>query len=242
MSTFKVHTATCPACGHTGWKVEIAQGLHITRLPEIKQQLLAGTFQTHRCPKCEAPAVFEAPVVYTDFDRGEYVAVENARTGNWQAAITRHQTVFRDCFELGPPIAQEMAARFKRRIVYGYRALREKLLVWDAGLDDRAVEAVKGDLLADEGEAPREVVLRVSRILDGGHLLFSLHDPVPRPAEVPADQPFVLALPPARDFLTATADRVAARMRDVASATRDYPWLQDDWFVDLHDGPSYLYQ
>jgi hypothetical protein len=240
VSTFRRYEATCPACGH-GWTVEIARGLHIKRLPHLREQLLSGRFQVHRCPRCTSPTVFEATVVYTDFERHEYIACETAASASWQAAIARHQTVFRDCFECGPPIAQEMGKAFKRRLVYGFRALREKIVLWDAGLDDRVVEAVKGDLLADEGHAPREVVLRISRVLDGGHLLFSVHEPIRRPDDVPPGMPLVMPLPPAHDFLTAPAAKYRLRAADPTGIARDYPWLGDDWFVDVHDGPSYLY-
>lgn len=240
MSTFRRYEATCPACEHR-WTVDIARGLHITRLPQIREQLLTGRFQVHECPSCNSPTVFEATVVYTDFERHEYIACETAASASWQAAIARHQTVFRDCFEHGPPIAQEIGKTFKRRLVYGFRALREKIVLWDAGLDDRVVEAVKGDLLKKERQAPRDVVLRISRVLDGGHLLFSVHDPIRRPDDVPPGAPLVMALPPARDFLTAPAAMYKARTAGPSRITQDYPWLGDDWFVDIHDGPSYLY-
>jgi hypothetical protein len=240
VSTFRRYEATCPACEHR-WTVEIARGLHITRLPHIREQLITGRFQVYECPACRSPTVFEATVVYTDFDRHEYVACETAASASWQAAIARHQTVFRDCFEHGPPIAQEMGQAFKRRLVYGFRALREKLVLWDAKLDDRVVEAVKGDLLKQEGESPRDLVLRISRVLDGGHLLFSVHEPIRRPDDVPPGVPLVMALPPAHDFLTAPAAMYQARAAAASGVTRDYPWLGDDWFVDIHDGPSYLY-
>lgn len=240
MSTFRSYDAACPACDHR-WKVEIAQGLHITRLPHIREQLLTGRFQVFECPQCKSPTVFEATVVYTDFERHEYIACETAASASWQAAIARHQTVFRDCFEHGPPIAQEMGQLFKRRLVYGFRALREKIVLWDAGLDDRIVEAVKGDLLRQEGQAPRETVLRISRVLDGGHLLFSMHAPIRRPDDVPPGMPLVMPLPPAHDFTTAPAAMYQARVADASGIERDYPWLADDWFIDIHDGPSYLY-
>lgn len=239
MSTWP-YEATCAACEHR-WTVELARGLHITRLPHIREQLLTGRLQVFTCPRCGTHAVFEATVVYTDFERHQYVACETAASASWQAAIARHQTVFRDCFEHGPPIAQEMGRAFKRRLVYGFRALREKIVIWDAGLDDRIVEAVKGDLLKEEGETPREAVLRIARVLDGGHLLFSIHDPIRRPDDVPPGAPLVLPLPPARDFTTAPADLYQARAAEPSRVTRDYPWLGDDWFVDLHDGPAYLY-
>lgn len=70
MSTFRRYEATCPACEHR-WTVEIARGLHITRLPRIPEQLITGRFQVFECPACRSPTVFEATVVYTDFDRHE---------------------------------------------------------------------------------------------------------------------------------------------------------------------------
>jgi hypothetical protein len=241
VSTFRIHPVTCPSCGHR-FEVEIAHGLHVTRLPRIREQLVGGTFQVYPCPACRASALYEATVVYTDFERGEYVAAETPSSATWQTALTRHQTVFRDCFEAGPAIAQDMGAKFKRRIVFGFRALREKLVLWDAGLDDRIVEAVKGDLLADEGEAPRDVVLRIARVLDGGHLLFAAYEPVALPGELPPDQLRVVQQPAPHDFFTAPAARYAARAAEPSAIARDYPWLHDDWFIDLHDGPSYLYR
>lgn len=241
MSTFRHYPTTCPACGHHH-EVEIARGLHITRLPNVRRNLLDGTFQVHRCPACGEAAVYEATVVYTDFERNEYVACETARSTTWQTALARHQTVFRNCFEHGPPIAQDMGRRFKRRVVFGFRALREKLVVWDAGLDDRIVEAVKGDLLREDGETPRDVVLRVSRVLDGGHLLFAAYEPVRPPEDLAPGEPWVTHQPAPFDFFTAPAAAYAARAAEPSRIASDYPWLHDDWFIDIHDGPSYLYR
>ena len=241
MSTFRFYPTKCPHCGHA-FEVEIARGLHITRLPRIRERLIEGSFQVYPCPACGAKATYEATVVYTDFTRHEYVATETPRSTTWQAAIARHETVFRNCFTDGPPIAQDLGAAFKRRVVFGFRALREKLVLWDAGLDDRVVEAVKGDALADEGAHPRDVVLRIANVLDGGHLLFAMYEPAAPPPELPADAPWVAVQPAPFDFLTAPAARYAARVAEPSSISRDYPWLGDDWFVDLHDGPSYLYR
>jgi predicted RNA-binding Zn-ribbon protein involved in translation (DUF1610 family) len=241
VSTFRFYTTSCPACGHR-FEVEIARGLHITRLPDIREKLIDGSFQVHACPACGQSALYEATVVYTDFERGEYIATETTTSASWQAALSRHQTMFRDCFEAGPPVVQDMAARFKRRVVFGFRALREKLVLWDAGLDDRIVEAVKGDVLRDEGESPREVVLRIARVLDGGHLLFAAYEPVRPPEDLPAGEPWVVGQIAPHDFLTAPAARYAARAAEPSAIARDYPWLADDWLVDLHDGPSYLYR
>src|SRR5262249_22561095 len=131
--------------------------------------------------------------------------------------------------------------RFKRRLVFGFRALREKLVLWDAGLDDRVVEAVKGDLLREDDQAPRDVVLRIARVLDGGHLLFALYEPVRPPEGLAPEEPWVCKPPAPHDFMTAPAAMYAARAAEPSRIERDYPWLHDDWLIDLHDGPSYLY-
>lgn len=241
MSTFRHYATRCPACGH-GHEVEIARGLHITRLPDIRQRLTDGTFQVHRCPACGQSATYEATVVYTDFERHEYVACETARSATWQTAIARHQTVFRDCFEHGPPISQELGAKFKRRLVFGFRALREKLVAWDAGLDDRVVEAVKGDLLRADDLTPGDAVLRVARVLDGGHIVFAMYEPPQPPDDLAEGAPWVTVQPAPHDFVTAPHALYAARAAAPSMLTRDYPWLGDDWFVDLHAGPAYLYR
>ena len=241
MSTFRPYDATCPACGHE-FVVDIARGLHITRLPNIRRDIVENKFQVATCPGCSSQTVFEATVVYTDFDRGEYVATETTMTASWQAALARHQTIFRDCFENAPPITQEMGKRFKRRVVFGFHALREKIVLWDAKLDDRVVEAVKGDLLRDEDESPRDVILRIARVLDGGHMLFAVYDPVPPPPpDLKPGDPYVTKAAVPSDFMTAPHEMYVARAAEPMRIALDYPWLNDDWFIDIHDGPSYLY-
>jgi len=50
--------------------------------------------------------------------------------------------------------------------------------------------------------------------------------------------------PPASGLQPRTGSWVAtyqARAAEPSGIARDYPWLGDDWFVDIHDGPSYLY-
>lgn len=238
----RLHDATCPSCGHA-FTVTLVDGPHLSRVPDVRKQLVAGTFQAFACPACGATIAFEAASIFMDFERREYLANETRRSATWQAAVARHQTLFHNAFELGPPIAQELAQGFTKRVVYGLRAMREKLVLWDAGLSDVAVEAVKGDLLAAAGEKPRDVVLRIAEILDGGHLLFAVFPPTAAPpAELADGAAWGATLPAPLDFATATAAQYALRADEPARIGRDYPWLENDWLVDLHDGPSYLYR
>jgi hypothetical protein len=233
VSTYAIHRFTCE-CGLER-SVEVAAGIHITRLPDARRRILERTFQVFECPSCGHMTRVEAPAVYTDFDRHEYVAVETRVRAPWPALFARHQAIFDDSFLHGPSLASDMGVRFRKRVVVGFLALREKLLTWDAALDDLVVEAVKGDLLAGLGLDPAEALLRLEVVLDGGHLMFAQFDPPPaldpdgegghrwRPVE-PVD------------FVTAPAARYLDRLDARASIADVYPWLAADWLVDLHHG------
>jgi hypothetical protein len=224
-------------CGH-GFRIELASGIHATRLPAARQEIVDGSFQVVACQRCEHRMMVEGSMIYTDFERHQYVAVECLVGMTADEALHRHQTIFAQSFEHGPPIAQDMGKGFRRRLVFGLPALREKLLIWDAGLDDHVVEAVKGDVLARQGLSPQEAELRVAGVLEGGHIVLARWDPRPQPVRAPGQPVCVPATEP-RDFDTVPAPGYAERARDRDRIARDYPWLGDDWLVDISQGPVF---
>jgi hypothetical protein len=233
MSTFRPYLLTCP-CGHQH-TVDLVDGIHITRLPDARRQILDGAFQRFTCPACGVETAVEKQAVYTDFERYEYVAVETRIREPWPTIRARHQRIFDDSFRSGPPLAGEIGVRFRKRAVIGFGALREKLVLWDGGLDDLVVEAVKGDLLDEDEVHPADRVLRLASVLDGGHLLFAAFEPAPPRT---ADLAGVRIEEPDRqvDLRTALADHYLDRLHHRATIADDYPWLAEDWLVDLHDG------
>ena len=235
MSTFYPCELSCVSCSHR-FTVEVVRGIHITRLPRARQQIIDGTFQVFACPACDHRMVAEGPTVYTDFQRHQYVAVESSSSTTWQTAELRHQTIFFNSFDCGPAIAREMGRRFSRRVVFGLEGLREKLLLWDAGLDDFIVEAVKGDLLG--ARAGESEILRLATILAGGHLMFARFPPRPRPETLGQKLAYRILGP--LDFVTAAASHYRERAAARAAITTDFPWLKDDWLVDISEGPRCL--
>ena len=182
-------------------EVHLAKGLHITRLPD------------------------------TDFDRAEYIAVEPEATTDVAAARKLAIEVFDAAFTFGPPIAEELAENMRCRLVFGMRSLREKLLLWQAGLDDRVVEALKGDWLKGSGKGLRAEVLRVVAVHAGGHIL------VARLAPTASLLDGILAVQPASlvlgftTFLNIQYEHRLSRARHLGA---DYPFLHDPWLVDLY--------
>ena len=95
---------------------------------------------------------------------------------------------------------------YRLRLVFGQWALREKLLLWDAGIDDAVVEVVKLDL-------------RLRHSLRG----------LPIVVGVPASE-LILRVVGSDDAIH--VDRSACAALDLSLIHRRYPGLRDRLFVD----------
>lgn len=234
MSTFRPRTLPCPACARP-MEVHLLEGMHISRIPQVRAAILDGSLHVFSCSGCAHRFVVEVPAIYTDFPNGQYVAVEVGAPADLAPVRGKHRRVFDECFTLGPPPAQDLAVALRTRLVFGYSALREKLLVWDAGLDDRVVESAKGDWFEAEGVDPAREHLRVVSVLDGGHLL-CLRLEAPPPGAPGETETFVRSAPRALDFVTLPAASYQRALLRRAERLAERPWLTDDWLVDISVG------
>ena len=226
MSTWEPHEVACATCGHP-IRAHLLKGMHITRLPEVKAAIRDGTFQVFPCPSCGTPTHIEKATIYTDFDAGHHVGVELPSETDWVEAKARHRKVYDEAFVFGPPVAAELATRTLHRVVFGLRALREKVLAWDAGLDDQLVECAKLELLQAGSRSFTEESLRLVAVLaPGDHLLFARYGSAGPASAGGSGRPEVVG----HDlFLRERYDALLARREELRSA---YWWVFDDWFVD----------
>jgi hypothetical protein len=171
VSRFEPAQLRC-ACG-AELQVTAADSLHVTNMPEAREAILRGEFHVFRCPSCGARVQLDKLLAYTDFGRWQWFTVfPEAALEAWEDAVRFAEQSFTATLEeRSPPIVKEWAPRFRPhlRAVFGLQALREKLMIADAGLDDRTVEALKLQLLAWYGlpYAP------------GAHLWFARIEPGP---------------------------------------------------------------
>ena len=230
MSDFRTQEASCPACGETV-RVEVLDGVRAEDHPEVREALLAGRLGAATC-SCGAETRVWVPCVYTDFEHGTYVALAGP-VPDWRALVPTHAKVFDEALTLGPPFARSIGARLKHRLVLDPLALREKVLLFEANLDDRVVEALKGAWLKKQGRGPADELLRVSAVLEGGHLLLARW----QPGAVRGEGPWVMERPTLLGHVTLTADRYQKRwMR--RDATSLWPALAHPWMVDLYVASS----
>ncbi len=230
MSDFRTQAASCPACG-AALHVDVLDGVRAEDHPEVRTALLEGRLGEVTCA-CGISSRVWVPSVYTDFEHGAYVALAGP-VSDWRELVPTHAKVFDGALTLGPPFARSIGARLKHRLVLDPLALREKVVLFEANLDDRVVEALKGAWLKQQGLGPTDELLRVSAVLEGGHLLLGRWQPGP----VRGDGPWVMERPTLLGHVTLLAERYQKRwMR--RDATSLWPALAHPWMVDLYVASS----
>lgn len=148
MSVFLPQVVRCGACGESSERA-IAVSVNGGRAPNLRAEILAGTFQRFECPSCGEPTPVDPRFTYVDFGAGQFIGVYPARAGvEWKRLEAETLALYdRNLGAHAPPAARAVAPELDVRVVFGLAALREKLVVFEAGLDDVAVELVKLDLV-----------------------------------------------------------------------------------------------
>lgn len=147
MSKFVPADIQCP-CGET-YRVQVAESIHAPRVPEIRQQILDGSFHRFTCPHCQQRSSVDKLFIYLDFDAHHWLTVfpeaDLARRSYYQKLD--EDSFRRTMLERAPDLVKRWAPSFTRRVVCGRAGLREKLIVFESGLDDRMIELMKLDLI-----------------------------------------------------------------------------------------------
>jgi hypothetical protein len=170
MSMWSERTIACPSCGAER-RARIALGAHVGRAPQVRDDVLARRFHRVACA-CGLEIRIEARFEYTDIERRQLLLV--GRTGEcaaWPELEGELRAAVHRVLELGSPLVQPFAREVKSRVVFGTDELREKLIIWDAGLDDGIVECIKVRAFAsDPGLAAPGSRLLVDEVTDSDAL------------------------------------------------------------------------
>jgi hypothetical protein len=143
---------TCPTCAleFQGKETADTRG---DQTAALRDQILSGTLNRYRCPRCSCEVRLEPALLYADFERGEVMAMLPDHALRWRDDLTPHiERMFEVNLEIAcPPLVKSWAPHIERRLVFGLPRAQEKLRVWAAGLDDRVVEHLKMQALLARG-------------------------------------------------------------------------------------------
>jgi hypothetical protein len=170
MSTFVQVTATCRACGTTVER-SAATSVNAVRSPWLRDQILADTFQRESCQGCGTEVVIVVPFLYVDFDRRIVIGTHPASRANEWRDLERGalDALTRNVAGSSSEFARSLADDVEVRTVFGLEALREKIVILEAGLDDAVIEATKARLLATRDDLAADPDARLTFLELGTH-------------------------------------------------------------------------
>lgn len=155
MSLFLRVTATCSKCGKEA-ETELAASVNADRRDDLRAAIIDGSFQALDCSGCGTAVRLPAHLTYIDVDRGQWILVEATdRLEQWYAVEDEAAALYDTAFGASaPPVQRQMGEDIHGRLVFGWTALREKLIAAEAGLDDGILELLKMGVLRNVPAPP----------------------------------------------------------------------------------------
>jgi len=157
MSIFTPLNVTCPSCGEA-FDVDVVESVNADRRPDLREEILQGTFQVVACGSCHEEVRLDPLFNYLDVGRGQWFSVQPAeQMKNWVEQEDTAMEVFAEAYgDQASGGAREIGKDLKPRLVFGWPALREKLRAADLGMNDVALECAKLILIEEVSAKPLE--------------------------------------------------------------------------------------
>jgi hypothetical protein len=174
MSIFRTEELRCPGCG-TPANFELVYSVNADRRPDLRDAILAGSFQRQTCARCGTDFRVEPEFTYIDVGRGQYIgAWPQAMRRRWKECAAQTRNAFDDAMgERATPEARAIGAGLTVRSVFGWEALVEKILARGMAVDDTTLELAKVTAMrhSEATPAPGRQALRLVGERDGDLLL-----------------------------------------------------------------------
>lgn len=137
MSEIQKQRTMCPKCGKI-IEFGVWDSIEIPYDEEQKQKVLDNTFFRVLCEDCKIMFPVAYPCVYNDLEQRYLIWIAPKMDEKEQKDIAAHN------FKLKNDDVVRLAQKaYRFRIVRNSNELREKIIIFDEGLDDRIVEVMK---------------------------------------------------------------------------------------------------
>ncbi len=132
MSQSAMQEITCPKCGKKT-SFLVWDSINTVEQPEMKEKVRNDEAFRFHCPDCGASALLNYNFLYHQQEDEVliYVSADGSDASEMEKLLSQRAQAFEG---------------YKKRIVRSYNAFKEKLLILDAGFDDRIVEIIKSSV------------------------------------------------------------------------------------------------
>lgn len=132
-------TLTCPKCGRE-FEIAWREVVDVDETPDALPSLIDGSAFVQRCPHCQHEEMFQLPM--TVFHLGKRYVMRLVYSEDEVLACEAQKFRF---------IEEDWSVKIRQRVVCGYSRFQEKLRIFNAGLDDGAIECAKHAFLSEMG-------------------------------------------------------------------------------------------
>jgi hypothetical protein len=155
MSLFHPAALKCPNCG-AETEVQRNASVNVDRRPDLRVAILDGNFQSEACGKCGTALRLPPHLTLLDLGRNQWIMAEPlSLLERWSEAEADARVTYAETFgDRAPPSARGLAKNLQPRLVFGWPALREKLIARDLGLDDVTLELLKIAIMREVDKPP----------------------------------------------------------------------------------------
>ena len=138
--TKNIITVHCPICKHDH-ETEAVRLVNVAGNEELKKKLDSGEIFEYTCPDCGSFMHLNYSFMYQDTDIREYIYLSEEKPEEGKYS-------FDQIAKNAMALAEGNTSDALLRVVYSEADLREKIRIFENGLDDRIVEIVKGIALS----------------------------------------------------------------------------------------------
>lgn len=159
----------CPKCGELS-DITVWNSITVKDSPDLKEDLLHGKVNIFRCGACGQVGLMPTPMLYTDEDKRLMISFSPCNDPLLEEQL--FDNVKKSSESSGE---LEKYDGYNLRFVTDYNELLEKILIFDAGMNDKAIEVIKLMILSQDIEKSQQRSCRFGK-LENGLLEFVLHD------------------------------------------------------------------
>ncbi len=171
MSINSKQQVKCPKCGNIS-DITVWHSITVGDSRDLKEDLLHGRVNIFRCPECDQTGLMPTPILY--HDERERLMLSFSPCADPIEASRQYDKIRKSSKESGE---LERLKEYNLRFITDFNALLEKILIFDAGLNDKAVEVIKLMILSQEIDKSEQRICRFGK-KDGGALEFMVHDTI----------------------------------------------------------------
>ena len=165
----------CPSCGCEG-EADVYKAIDVTMNPELRERVIEGGILFADCPKCGEQLKLPEEVLYSDTERRFLINMyPPEQVGQWEQFVARDREALKRGSDEGLDVS-----RVRCRTCFGINELKEKIAIFEAGLDDKTMEIVKLIIYTqNEAQFPNGApVMLFAGLGDDGAWVFWVYDDV----------------------------------------------------------------